>query len=110
MGGKVEVSVLDVPGVALAAHGEGLVPEVVVEAADAGEVGHAGVVPVERVSALLVLGQLLDGLARAVSGAVIRARRALARRAVVAREALAEAGLALAQALVGALHLWGEGM
>lgn len=53
----------------------------------------------------LLLGELLDGLAGAVAAALVRARGAHAGSALVAVEAVAGAGLAVAHALVGALHV-----
>merc|ERR1711998_671231 len=53
----------------------------------------------------LHLGKLLDGLAGAVARAVVGARRADAGGALVAVKAVAGAGLAVADALVGALHV-----
>mmetsp|Transcript_32536 Transcript_32536/g.73490 ORF Transcript_32536/g.73490 Transcript_32536/m.73490 type:complete len:674 (+) Transcript_32536:131-2152(+) len=102
------------PGIALAPHGQRLVPELVGNVADGRQVADAGVVRGEAVHGVIALGEvavlavlreLLDGLARAVARAVVGARGALARRTLVAGEALAGAVVAVAHALVGALHV-----
>ena len=103
-----------VHGVALAAHGLVLVPEVVrvrlldgrAEVLVVGRTGDARAGHVVRVSVERAhLGELLDRLARAVARAIVGARGARARGARVAVEAVTLARLAVADALVRALHV-----
>merc|ERR1719267_81678 len=105
--------------IALAAHGLVLVPEVVgvglldgeVEVVGASGAGSGGAnrgggggVAGSGVKGLH-LGELLDGLTGAVAGAVVGARGTDTGGTLVAVEAVAGAGLAVADALVGALHV-----
>ena len=82
---------------------EGAVRSAEAKVAHAAHVFHR--VPRSIVRLVRLNSELFLGVADAATGAVVRAHGALASNAVVVVEALALAALAVAQALVGALHL-----
>ena len=82
---------------------EGAVGAAEAEVANATHVLHR--VPRSVVRLVRLSSELLLGVADAAARAVVGTHRTLARNAIVVLEALALAGLAVADALVGALHL-----